>query len=81
MQTRTGSIIESCANVAVGFGINFTANMLIFPLFGFHISAGANFLMGVLYTFISIIRSYCLRRIFNKIKAHHQNMEVLDGRA
>jgi len=37
-QTRFGSLIEAIINVVIGFGINFTANMLIFPLFGFHIT-------------------------------------------
>ena len=34
-QTKLGSITEAWANVAVGFGVNFAANMLILPLFGF----------------------------------------------
>ena len=64
-QTRIGSLIESVVNVCIGFGINFTANMLIFPLFGFHITAGANFTLGLIYTLISVVRSYCIRRFFN----------------
>lgn len=51
--------------MCIGFGINFTANMLIFPLFGFHISPGANFALGLIYTVISVVRSYCIRRWFN----------------
>ncbi|HEY0062483.1 MAG TPA: hypothetical protein VGC21_10200 [Telluria sp.] len=64
-QTRLGSLIEACINVCIGFGINYTANMFIFPLFGFHISPGANFVLGLIYTVISVIRSYCIRRWFN----------------
>jgi hypothetical protein len=64
-QTRIGSLIEAVINVIIGFAINFTANMLIFPLFGFHISAGANFTLGLIYTVISVARSYCVRRWFN----------------
>lgn len=64
-QTRLGSLIETMVNIAIGFSINFCANMLLFPLFGFHITAGANFTLGVLYTVISVIRSYCIRRWFN----------------
>ena len=44
------------------------ANLLIFPLFGFHISLGANFVMGLIYTAISLVRSYVLRRWFNGLK-------------
>lgn len=64
-QTRLGSLIETIINVIIGFSINWTANMFIFPLFGFHISAGANFVLGLIYTIISVIRSYCIRRWFN----------------
>lgn len=64
-QTRIGSLIEAFANVCIGFGINFCANLLILPLFGFHISLTNNFLMGLLYTVISVARSYCVRRWFN----------------
>lgn len=64
-QTKLGSLIEVSINIAIGFAINFTANILIFPLFGFDLSVGANFLMGVLYTLISVVRSYIIRRWFN----------------
>jgi hypothetical protein len=64
-QTRLGSRIEAIINVIIGFAINYTANMLIFPMFGFHISPGANFALGCIYTVISVVRSYCVRRWFN----------------
>lgn len=65
MQSRLGSFVEAWVNIVVGFSINFVANMLIFPLFGFHITLGANFVMGVIYTVISLARSYAIRRWFN----------------
>lgn len=64
-QTRKGSLIEALANVAIGYLINMLANFALFPLFGWHISLRQNLLMGVLYTGISIARSYALRRWFN----------------
>lgn len=64
-QSRLSSFIEAWINVAIGFGINFIANLLILPLFGFHISLSDNFLMGLLYTVISVMRSYMIRRWFN----------------
>jgi hypothetical protein len=67
-QTKRGSITEAWVNIAVGFTINYFANLLIFPLFGMHISAGNNFLMGLVYTAISLARSYALRRWFNGLK-------------
>ena len=68
-QTRLGSFAESWANIAVGFTINFTANWLILPLFGFHsLTLEKNFAIGLLYTLISLARSYCLRRWFNGLR-------------
>lgn len=64
-QTRLGSLIEAIINTCIGFAINYTANLLIFPLFGFHITPGANFVLGMIYTVISVVRSYCVRRWFN----------------
>ena len=68
-QTRLGSVAEAWANIAVGFGVNFAANLLILPLFGFKtLTLGANFEIGLLYTGISLARSFVLRRWFNGLK-------------
>ena len=64
-QTRLGSLIEALFNVVIGFAINFVANILILPLIGFHITVGQNLFIGVLYTVISVARSYVVRRWFN----------------
>lgn len=64
-QTRTGSFIEALINIGIGFGINYAANLLIFPLFNMHISLTDNLLMGAIYTVISVARSYAIRRWFN----------------
>jgi hypothetical protein len=64
-QTRLGSFIEACINVLIGFWINFLANLVILPLIGFHISVGQNLFIGVLYTIVSVARSYVIRRWFN----------------
>jgi hypothetical protein len=58
---------EAWFNIMVGFAINFTANMLILPLFGFKtLTAGKNIIIGILYTLISLLRSFCIRRWFNR---------------
>jgi hypothetical protein len=68
-QTKLGSVAEAWANIAVGFGINFGANMLILPMFGFaSLTLGKNLFIGGLYTIISLARSYVLRRWFNGLK-------------
>ena len=64
-QTKLGSFYESLINIIIGWSINFTANMTIFPLFGWVISVEQNIWLGTIYTFISLIRSYIVRRWFN----------------
>jgi hypothetical protein len=66
-QSKKGSMTETLVNTAIGYSINFAANMLILPLFGFHVTVAGNLLMGVFYTGISIVRSYVIRRVFNQL--------------
>lgn len=65
-QSRMGSFIEVCINIAIGFTINFFMNLTIFPLFGWHISVSENLLLGVIYTVVSVIRGYVVRRWFER---------------
>lgn len=64
-QSRISSFVESLANVFIGLAINLLANALILPFIGFHISLSQNLFIGLLYTAISVARSYVLRRFFN----------------
>lgn len=69
MQTVKGSAVEAVVNTAAGFGINFTANWYLLPLFGFtSLTLKQNFTIGLLYTAISIARGYVLRRVFNSLR-------------
>ena len=38
-QSRTMSLVESIANVAVGYGVAVVTQILIFPVFGLHPTA------------------------------------------
>ena len=66
-QTKKHSVIESVTNIVVGFFVAVIAQIVIFPWFGMHIDLGNSCLMAVPFSAISIARSYCLRRIFNRI--------------
>ena len=63
-QTRIGSLIEAGINILIGFWINYVANLLILPLFGFNVSLTDNLYLGLIYTVISVARSYGVRRWF-----------------
>jgi len=71
-QTKRHSFIESLTNVAIGYGVALLSQLLIFPLYGIHISLGDNIAIGAWFTVISIARSYVLRRWFNRITVKAQ---------
>jgi hypothetical protein len=64
-QTRRESIIEAWTNIVIGFSINYTANLIFLPMVGAELTAANNFWLGWLYTAVSILRQYALRRWFN----------------
>lgn len=65
-QTRLESAIEVGANLVAGFWINFIANILVLPAFGFSaLTLETNLYIGLAYTVISIARQYIFRRLFN----------------
>lgn len=70
-QSRTMSAVESVANVAVGYGINFCANLLVLPIFGLQVTVADAAGIGVIFTGISLARSYLLRRAFNLVGVRH----------
>jgi hypothetical protein len=62
------SLVESIANVAVGYGVAVVTQILIFPIFGLHTTLAQNLTMGGLFTVVSIVRSFALRRLFEAIR-------------
>jgi|TARA_R110000787_G_scaffold143488_5_gene257291 hypothetical protein len=67
-QSKRMSFLESLINVAVGYGVAVTAQIAVFPLFGLEVSLSDNLVIGAIFTGISILRSYTLRRIFEEIR-------------
>lgn len=66
-QSRRASAIEAVANVIVGFGVAVLAQAHVFPLFGFHATHEQHIQIALIFTVISLLRSYVLRRVFNAI--------------
>jgi hypothetical protein len=66
MQSKRYSFIESIINVIIGYSVSLISQLIIFPWFDIHIPLSSNIKIGIWFTIISIIRSYCIRRVFNK---------------
>jgi len=62
--SKIKSFTESIFNIIVGLGISFVANMFILPMFGMPYNLVSFGVIGVIYTIISLVRSYILRRLF-----------------
>ncbi len=67
-QSRLMSLVESLANVLVGYGVAVVTQMLVFPLFGLAVTVTENLLIGLIFTAVSIVRSYALRRSFEVLR-------------
>ncbi len=67
-QSRLMSLVESLANVLVGYGVAVVTQVLVFPLFGLAVTVTENLLIGLIVTVVSIVRSYALRRSFEALR-------------
>ena len=67
-QSRLMSLVESLANVLVGYVVAVATQMLVFPLFGLAVTVTENLLIGLIFTAVSIVRSYALRRGFEALR-------------
>ena len=61
------SLIEALANVAVGFGVAILTQRAVFPLFGITTVLSTDLAIGAVFTVVSIVRSYLVRRLFERI--------------
>ena len=73
-QSRLMSLVESLANVLVGYGVSVATQMVAFPLFGLAVTVTENLLIGLVFTAVSIVRSYALRRGFEALRVRQSAM-------
>jgi uncharacterized protein (DUF2062 family) len=62
------SLVEAGANVAVGYGVAVGMQIALFPRLGLDVSLGVNLGIGLIFTTVSIVRSYVLRRLFEALR-------------
>ena len=65
MQSKKQSLIESLTSTTIGIIIGIVLNLTILPVFGYPVSLSDSLWISVIFTVISIIRSYIIRRWFN----------------
>ena len=65
MQKKKHSLLEACLSTAIGFGVAVLTNFLVLPLFGLPVTGSQSFWIGVVFTLVSAVRGYYVRRLFN----------------
>lgn len=75
MQSRRMSLLEAVANVVIGYVLAVVTQIAVFPLFGLGPSLGENLALGGVFTGVSLLRSYCVRRTFEnwRLKLERQS--------
>lgn len=67
MQSKLSSFIESLINILIGYGVALGSHLVIFPHYGVNLPLHENMIIGCWFTIISLVRSYIIRRWFNRI--------------
>ena len=66
-QSRALSLVEAVTNVLVGFGIAVGVQLALFPVYGLAVRFTDTLGIGAVFTLVSIVRSYIVRRLFERI--------------
>lgn len=64
-QSRKLSAAEAMVSIAIGLIVSLITNHIVFPLYGFTPSPRQNVEITVIYTSVSFVRTYGVRRLFN----------------
>ncbi len=65
-QSRAMSLVESAANVIVGYVLAVITQIVVFPLFGIEAALQEHLTLGAAFVGVSLIRGYVLRRLFER---------------
>lgn len=68
MQSKLMSMVETCTSTMVGFAVALLTQVLVFPLFDLHPSLGENIAITWIFTGVSLLRGYAIRRLFARIR-------------
>ena len=67
-QSRLMSLVEFVANVIVGYSVAVATQLVVFPWFGLPARLDDAMVIGAIFTIVSILRSFLLRRVFEAIR-------------
>jgi hypothetical protein len=65
-QSQRLSLVEAITNVVFGYALAVITQIVVFPWFGLQVSLGDNLAIGAIFVITSLLRSYVLRRLFER---------------
>ena len=64
-QSKRLSLIEAITNTVLGYILAVATQLAVFPYFGLQVGILENLWIGLIFTCVSVLRGYALRRLFN----------------
>lgn len=64
-QSKLESFIEAAVNTVLGYLTAMVTQIIFYPLFNIHVSIHDQLLLALLFTVVSLVRNYFVRRVFN----------------
>lgn len=68
-QSRRLSFIEALTSTAIGYGVAVLTQLAVFPLFGLPATLADSLAIGAIFTAVSVLRGYAVRRLFERWRA------------
>lgn len=66
MQSKKASIVETVISTVAGLVTSIIIQIIVYPLYGLEVSFSQNLQLTAIFTAVSIVRGYIIRRFFNK---------------
>lgn len=66
-QSQKKSLIESVIQTIIGLGTSILIQVILYPMMGIPVTFSQNIIITLVFFFVSIVRGYLVRRIFEKL--------------
>lgn len=67
-QSRSASFFETLSSTLLGFALSVAVQRALFPAMGHDFGIAENMVVASVFTMVSILRGYAVRRVFNALR-------------
>jgi predicted membrane protein len=67
-QSRSASLFETLTSTVLGFILSVAVQRVLFPAIGHDFAFAENMVVASVFTAVSILRGYTVRRVFNALR-------------